>query len=57
MRTRLGASSLDLLSSQGLRVQDRPYRSFSDSDSRLAFWYMDQAKSHSFTPPDAMALQ
>lgn len=50
-------SVTDLISSQGCLVQDRPYISLSASEAMVAFLYMDQAKSHSFTPPAAIALQ
>lgn len=38
-------------------VQDRAYMSLSASEAMEAFLYMDQAKSHSSTPPAAIALQ
>lgn len=50
-------SATDLLSSHGSLVQDRACMSLSASDAMVAFLYMDHAKSHSFTPPAAMALQ
>lgn len=53
----LETSTTDLLSSQGVLVQDIAYRSLSASEAMEAFLYMDQAKSHSSTPPDAIALQ
>lgn len=49
--------STDLFSSQVCLVQDRAYMSLSASEAMVAFLYMDQAKSHSFTPPCAIALQ
>ena len=51
------ASATDLLSSQGCLVHDRAYMSLSASEAMVAFSYMDQAKSHSSTPPAAIALQ
>lgn len=50
-------SLTDLFSSHGCLVQDRAYRSLSASEAMVAFLYIDQAKSHSFTPPAAIALQ
>lgn len=38
-------------------MQDRAYISLSASEAMVAFLYMDQAKSHSSTPPAASALQ
>lgn len=38
-------------------MQDRAWLSFSASEAMVAFLYMDQAKSHSSTPPAAIALQ
>lgn len=38
-------------------VQDRAYISLSASEAMVAFLYMDQAKSHSSTPPAASAPQ
>lgn len=38
-------------------VQDRAYKSFSASEAMVAFLYIPQAKSHSTTPPSAIALQ
>lgn len=51
------ASATDLFSSHGCLVQDRAYMSLSASEAMVAFLYMDQAKSHSFAPPAAIALQ
>lgn len=53
----LETSATDLLSSQGILLQDMALRSLSASEARVAFWNMDQAKSHSSVPPDAIALQ
>lgn len=50
-------SATDLLSSQGCLVHDRAYMSLSASEAMVAFLNMDQAKSHSSTPPAAIALQ
>lgn len=46
-----------LFSSQGSLAQDRAYMSFSASEAMVAFLYISHAKSHSFTPPAAIALQ
>lgn len=53
----LSVTATDLVSSQGCLLQDRAYMSFSASEAMVAFLYMDQAKSHSSTPPAAIALQ
>lgn len=53
----LSVTATDLFSSQGCLVQDRACMSFSASEAMVAFLYMDQAKSHSSTPPAAIALQ
>lgn len=47
----------DLLSSHGCLVQARACMSFSCSEAMVAFWYRDQAKSHSSSPPSLIALQ
>lgn len=53
----LSVTATDLFSSQGSLVQDRADISLSASEAMVAFLYMDQAKSHSSTPPAAIALQ
>lgn len=53
----LCVSATHLFSSQGCLVQDRACISLSASEAIVAFLYMDQAKSHSSTPPAASALQ
>ena len=47
----------DLFSNQGCRVQDSAYMSLSASEAMVALLYIFQAKSHSVTPPSAIALQ
>lgn len=47
----------DLLSSHGSLVHERAYRSLLASGAVVSFLYIDQAKSHSSTPPAAIALQ
>lgn len=51
------ASQSHLSRIQTLLLQARAARSLSASFTTVAFWYCSQAKSHSLSPPWAMALQ
>ncbi len=46
-----------LFNSQGSLVHDRPYNSFPASAAMVLFLNIFHPKSHSSTPPAAMALQ